>query len=93
MNRDSITLILSILLLLGSSATAGLCYWFLQCTRQEQQAQFELARVNQNRALLQSFAAEAGEYSKKNPSILPILQSFGVRLRSETNAPAVPQKK
>jgi len=93
MNRDPVTLILSVLLLLGASATAGRCYWYLQCTRQGQQVQYEVARINQNRAALQSFAAESLGYSRKNPAILPLLQNFGLGPRAETNGPASAQKK
>lgn len=86
MNRDPITLGLATLLLVASTATAGLCYWYLQCTRQEQQVQADVTRINQNRALMQSLANDSVEYSKKNPAIVPLLQSFGLRTRTDTNA-------
>jgi flagellar basal body-associated protein FliL len=84
MNRDPITLILAVLLVVSSMATAGLCYWYLQCTRQAQQAQAEAARVNQNRTLMQSLAAETFEYAKRNPAILPVMENLGWRV--QTNA-------
>jgi hypothetical protein len=85
MNRDPITLLLAVLLLVSATASAGLCYWYLQCTRQEQQAQMEVARINQNRALMQGLANDSMEYSRKNPAILPLLQSMGFRPQGGTN--------
>jgi hypothetical protein len=87
MNRDPITLVLAAALLLSVTAAAGLCYWYLQCIRQHQQAQEEVARINRNKALMQALANESVEYAKKNPDFLPVLQSLGLRSRIETNAP------
>jgi hypothetical protein len=88
MNRDPLTLLLAVLLPLSATATAGLCYWYLQCTRQEQQAQSEVARINQNRNLMQGLAADSMEYAKKNPAILPLLQSMGFRVQTNANSSA-----
>ena len=45
--------------------------------------------VNRNRALMQQFAAQAVEYSRRNPQILPILESVGIRpISPRTNQPA-----
>ena len=89
MNRDPVTPALAVILLLSVTATAGLCYWFLQCTRQNQIAQGEWAILNRNRTVLQSLANETVEYSKRNPAILPVMEGFGLRARVETNsAPA-----
>jgi len=81
-------MLFALLLLVSVTATAGLCYWYLQCTRQMQQAQAEVARANFNRAAMQSLANESIEYAKRNPSIVPVLQSLGLRSRIETNSPA-----
>jgi hypothetical protein len=86
MNRDPITLLLAVLLLVSATATAALCYWYLQCTRQQQQAQAEVARVNQTRSLMQGLASDSMEYSRKNPAILPLLQSMGFRQQNGTNS-------
>lgn len=83
MNRDPITLPLATALLVSAAATAGLCYWHMQTVRQFQAAQEHVARINRNKALIQSLAGEALEYSKRNQAILPILQQFGVRNRAE----------
>ena len=88
MNREPITLLLATALLVSVSLTAGLCYWYLQCTRQFNLAQTEVARANNNRAAMQSLAAESVEYAKRNPDLVPVLQSLGLRSRIETNQPS-----
>lgn len=52
-------------------------------------AQMEVARANANRAAMQSLAAESMEYAKRNPAMIPVLQSLGLKTRIETNASAV----
>ena len=86
MKRDPVSTLVAAILLLSVTAAAGLCYWFLQNSRQHQILQSEVARVNRNRALLQSLGNEMLEYGKRNPSMLPVLQSVGVRVRNETNS-------
>ena len=81
-------MLLATALLVSVTLTAGLCYWYLQCTRQLGMAQSEVARSNNNRAAMQALAAEAVEYAKRNPDIIPVLQSLGLRSRIETNQPA-----
>jgi hypothetical protein len=88
MNREPITLLLATALLLSVTLTAGLCYWYLQCTRQLNLAQMEVARANNNRAAMQSLATESIEYAKRNPDMIAVLQSLGLRSRIETNQPA-----
>jgi hypothetical protein len=88
MNRDPITMLLAAALLVSVTLTAGLCYWYLQCTAENQAAQRELARVNANPRLMQSLAAESLEFAKKHTNILPVLHSLGVRARTESSAPS-----
>jgi hypothetical protein len=92
MNRDPVSMILAGLLLVSVTATAGLCYWYLQCTRHNQQAQAQIAQLNANRARMQSLANESAEYARRNPAIIPVLQTLGMRPRSETNSPPVNSK-
>lgn len=83
MNRDPITTILSVALLVSVLATAGLCYWYLQSMKQLHTAQVQMLTVNRNRALMQQFANHAMEYGNKNPAILPILESVGIMRGSQ----------
>ena len=87
MVRDPITKILAVALLLSVTLTAGLCYWYLHATAQNQEAQREVARVNANRSLMQPLAAECVEYARKHTNFVPVLNSLGLRLRVDTNAP------
>lgn len=87
MNREPMTMLLATAVLVSVTITAGLCYWYLQCTRQLQIAQMEVARANNNRAAMQSLASESMEYAKHNPALVPVLQSLGLRSRIETNTP------
>jgi hypothetical protein len=89
MTRDPITAILAVALLLTVTFTAGLCYWYLHATAQNQEAQREIARVNANRALMQPLAAESVEYGRRHTNFIPVLHSLGLRLRTETNAPSL----
>jgi uncharacterized protein HemX len=88
MNRDRMTVLLAAALLISAVATAGVCFWYLQNVRQHALAQEDLARINRNKNLMQNLAAESVEYAKKNPAMIPLLQSLGVRARMETNSPA-----
>jgi hypothetical protein len=87
MTRDPITTILAGALLVSVTLTAGLCYWYLHLTAQNQEAQREIARVNANRSLMQPLAAECVEYARRHTNFIPVLHSLGLRLRTETNAP------
>lgn len=89
MNRDPVTTIVAGALLISVTLTAALCYAYLQVTQNNQNAQREVARLNAHRALMQPLAAECLEFSRKHPSIVPVLQTLGLRARGETNFPAV----
>lgn len=92
MNRDPITVILAGALLVSVTLTAGLCYWYLHLSAQNQVAQRQIAQVSANRASLQALAAECVEYARKNTNIIPVLQSLGLRGGGrvmDTNAPAL----
>ena len=66
--------------------TAALCYGYLHVSRNNRDAQREVARLNAMRGLMQPLAAECLEFSRKHPSIIPVLQTLGVRSRTgETN--------
>ena len=86
MNRDPMNVALAAILLISVTVTAGLCYWFLQSSRQHQLLQSEVARVNRNRALIQAFGSDAVEYSRQHPAIMPVLQSLGMRRVENTNS-------
>ena len=86
MNRDPVTTILAGALIVGVTLTAVLCYGYLHVSRNNRDAQREVARLNAMRGLMQPLAAECLEFSRKHTSIIPVLQTLGVRSRrGETN--------
>ncbi len=85
--RDPSTTILAGGLLIAVTVTAGLSYWYLHQTAQNQIAQRELARVNANRALMQQLSLDCVEYARRHTNFIPVLQGLGLRIRTETNAP------
>lgn len=92
MNRDPVPTILAGALMVGTTLTAGLCYAYLHVSQNNQLAQREVARLNAQRAVMQPLAAECLEFSRKHPSIIPVLQKLGVRARGgETNVSAILQ--
>lgn len=93
MNRDPVTAILSGALIISVVLTAGLCYAYLHVSQNNQQAQRQVALLNARRNLMQPLAAECLEFSRRHPSIIPVLQALGVRSRTgETNVSAILQQ-
>jgi hypothetical protein len=78
LKEDPLGTALAALILLSVVLTAGLCYWYLQSARNYSLLQMEVSAINRNRTVAQQLAAETVEYSKTNPSILPLLQSVGI---------------
>jgi hypothetical protein len=92
MNRDPVTTVLSAALILSVTLTAIICYAYLHVSQNNRAAQQEVARLNAQRAIMQPLAAECLEFSRKHPSIIPVLQGLGVRSRTgETNVSAMIQ--
>lgn len=56
--------------------------------RQMRALQPQVAFITQSRPMINALAAELIEYSKKNPSIDPILMSTGVKQAPKPNVPA-----
>lgn len=92
MNRDPVTTILAAGLVVSVMMTAGICYAYLHVSQNNQRAQGTVALVNAQRSRMQPLAAECLEFSRTHPSIIPVLQSLGLRTRSgDTNIPAMRQ--
>jgi hypothetical protein len=77
-------------LLLSSIMTAGLCTWLVWSSRQNMVVQAEVARLNALGGAIRALLMDSIEYSKRNPAMLPLLQSWNVLPRAAgTNQPAV----
>ena len=86
MNRDPVTTILAGALIVGVTLTAGICYAYLHVSRNNVEAQARVAKLNAQRGMMQPLAAECLEFSRKHPSMIPVLQTLGVRSKTgETN--------
>jgi hypothetical protein len=79
MRNDLLTKLLVGLVVLSVLATSGLAFLYVRSVQKMNRLQLQAALVNRNRALVNSLAAEAVEYSKRNPAIDPVLQSVGIK--------------
>jgi hypothetical protein len=86
MKRDPITCLLLVLLTFCVIAIACVSFAFVTGMRTLHVMQIESAQIARTRTIAQSLAADTIEYSKRNPAILPLLKSVGIRaMGSETN--------
>ena len=92
MKSNVLTNLLLGLVIAGMLATAGLALYYVQLVGVLNRLQFQAALVNRNRALLNAMAAEALEYSKRDPSLEPVLQSIRIKSKASSNAAPVAAK-
>jgi hypothetical protein len=86
MKKDPITSLLLVLLTFCVIAIAGVSFAFVTGMRTLHIMQNESAQIARTRTVAQSLAADTIEYSKRNPAILPLLKSVGIRAAgTETN--------
>ena len=71
--------VLLVLQVISSLGSAIYCWKYVACTRELRTLQTQTAFINNNRSLINALANDALEYSKKNPSIDPILESVGLK--------------
>ncbi len=75
-------------LLLSSIITSGLCAWYVWSSRQNLMVQAEVARLNMLGAAIRSLLGDSIDYGKRNPTIVPLLQSW--KVLPATPAPVTP---
>ncbi len=75
-------------LLLVTLSTAWLFLNYLQLAKQLRLLQSQAIAVNRSQALLQGLLTEAVEFSKRDPTLEPLLQAMGVRIRTNAAAAA-----
>jgi hypothetical protein len=94
MKNDPLTTVLLGLLTVLALASAIFCWLYISNTREWRTLQSQVAMVQNNRNLVNSLVTDAVEYSKKDPTINPILESVGVKSgkSAPTNAPKSPTK-
>jgi hypothetical protein len=81
MKRNPLGTLLLVLFFICVCATAFLAYYLIQSTRKLQSLQPQVAEINGRGGvgLVQALAADSLNYSKRNPSIDPLLQSLRMK--------------
>jgi len=74
-------------LTISALASVVMCWLHIKASRELRMWQTQLGMVQNNRNVVSGLVAESLEYSKKNPSINPILESFG-KPKTNTSLPA-----
>ena len=87
-NSPLTPLLVGALFICGVAATC-LSLWYVVSLREWQKLQVQSANINNSRNAFQSLANDAVEYSKRNPSLDPILEKFDIK--SKAPAPAAGQ--
>ena len=88
-NSPVVPVLVGILFVCGL-LTAVFSFWYYVSFKELQRLQAQYISINNNRNAAQSLAAEAVEYSKKNPAIDPILFEFDIK--SKTAPAGTPPK-
>jgi hypothetical protein len=92
MNQSFFTTLLVGLLALAVLVTTGVALMQVRSVQKLSQLQVQAALINRNRALINSLASEALEYSKRNPAIDPLLQSFNIKPKPGAAQSQAPNK-
>ncbi len=85
------------LLAVSVAMSAGLCVYYLSALHTARLAQYRAQRLqsevviaNRNRAVIQSLAAEAMDYGKRNAAIEPVLSRYTPLLQQLGLKPGAP---
>lgn len=89
MKNSPLTTLLLALLTASALFSIIICWLYVGRTREIRYYKVLVGQIENNRRLAQSLAAEAVEYSKKNPAIDPLLESAGIKAKA---APAATNK-
>ena len=89
-NSPVLPILVGVLFVCGAM-TAAFSFWYFISIKELQRLQAQYVGINNNRNAVQSLAAEAVEYSKRNPAIDPILFEFDVKSRTAAPTPTTPK--
>lgn len=80
-----------LMLMVGLSALASvlLCLQEISYTREFRSLQRQTLLINNRRQVMNALATDLVQYGRQNPAILPLLQSVGVKIRTNS-APVSP---
>ena len=79
MNKSPLTTILTGVLTLSALVSLVLCYLFIQYTSEARALQLPANQAVMKQNLLTPLINDVVEYSKKNPTVLPILDAAGIK--------------
>lgn len=82
MNKSPLTTILTAALGLSAFASLILCYLNIQYIHQARAMRQQVMKITVERNLVLALGNDVVEYSKKNPAILPVLQSAGISIQN-----------
>jgi hypothetical protein len=78
MKIQRVTACLAGLALLSSAFASACCLWFVLSSRQNLAVQRDVMKINNFKTAMHSLLLDSIEYSKRNPSMVPLLQSWNV---------------
>ena len=88
MKSNALASLLTGAIIVCASITGFFFLRYYLALKELQKLQGQYVFMNNTRNAAQSLANEAVEYSKRNPSIDPILYQYEIKTRPATNAPA-----
>ena len=71
-------MVLTGLLLVSATVSAVSAVFYVRSTAELRTLQMQAAAIDNNRNLARALANDAVEYSRRNPALTPVLQSFGL---------------
>ena len=77
MKNNSLTAILLGALTLSALASVVLCWIFIANACELRTLETQTAFINNNRAVINQLLNDSIEYSRKNPAMIPVLESVG----------------
>ena len=88
MKNDPLIQILIVVLAVCALGAWGLYFFYNADMRELRGLQAQLTFIANRRAASQALVGEAVEYSKRNPAIIPLLESFGIQFQNPAPAAA-----
>lgn len=90
MKKDLTTTLLQVAIGVILLSSVICCLKYVFASREIRSLNYKLRDANTHRNVVQAFVADCMAYSDKNPAILPLLESVGVKKNAA--APAKPAK-
>ncbi len=86
MKNNALTILLAALLSASAVVTAGRAMLHAHSVASIQILQMQVASVDRDRNVVLGLANETAEYSRRNPAVLPILDTLGLKVKPQVSA-------